>query len=65
MCHFFAELSAISFFFTAVFSLINSSKLNPNSSLSAIKLDISGIPLSVSHLATAEREIPNFSDNCS
>lgn len=53
MCHFLAELSVIIFFFTATSSLINSSKLNPNSSLIAIRLTISGIPLLVSHFVIA------------
>ena len=53
------------FFFTATSPLISSSKLNPNSSLIAIRLATSGIPLSISHLVIACPETFNFSASCS
>ena len=65
MCHFLAELSVIIFFFTATSSLINSSKLNPNSSLIAIRLAISGIPLLVSHFVIACLDTFSLSASCS
>ena len=65
MCHFLAELSVIIFFFTATSSLINSSKLNPNSSLIAVRLAISGIPLLVSHFVIACLDTFSLSASCS
>lgn len=53
------------FLFTATFPLISSSKLNPNSSLIAIRLATSGIPLSVSHLVIACLDTFNFTASCS
>lgn len=65
MCHFLAELSVIILLFTATSSLISSSKLNPNSSLIAIRLAISGIPLLVSHFVIACLDTFSLSASCS